>query len=55
MSITHLLVITSVGVYGVLSKFLFDEVYHASHLIVDEEFHLPLGQQYCRFKFNEVS
>ncbi|XP_076251757.1 alpha-1,2-glucosyltransferase Alg10 isoform X2 [Rhynchophorus ferrugineus] len=53
MNITHLLVIASVGVYSILSKSVFDKVFHTSHLIVDEEFHIPLGQQYCRFKFDE--
>ncbi|KAL1492502.1 hypothetical protein ABEB36_010746 [Hypothenemus hampei] len=38
--------------YAILSKILFDYIYSAANLIVDEEFHLPLGEQYCKFHFN---
>ncbi|ENN81130.1 putative Dol-P-Glc:Glc(2)Man(9)GlcNAc(2)-PP-Dol alpha-1,2-glucosyltransferase [Dendroctonus ponderosae] len=39
------------AIYATLSKILFDKVYRTSNLIVDEEFHLPLGEEYCKFNF----
>ena len=42
------------GIYGSVSLLLFNNIYLTSKLVVDEEFHLPLGEAYCQFKFNEV-
>ncbi|KAJ8923631.1 hypothetical protein NQ315_010210 [Exocentrus adspersus] len=39
-------------VYFIVSKLIFDSVYLTSNLVVDEEFHIPLGQSYCELDFS---
>lgn len=53
MNVSHVFLIITFGVYSILSKILFDQVYLYSKLIIDEEFHLPLGEQYCHFQFDK--
>ncbi|KAL3289747.1 hypothetical protein HHI36_023144 [Cryptolaemus montrouzieri] len=40
-------------VYIVISKQIFDNIFLTSNIIVDEEFHLPLGEAYCWRDFNK--
>ncbi|KAK9890024.1 hypothetical protein WA026_008831 [Henosepilachna vigintioctopunctata] len=39
--------------YLIISKIIFDKIYATSNIIVDEEFHLPLGEAYCQYNFNK--
>ncbi|XP_031343660.1 putative Dol-P-Glc:Glc(2)Man(9)GlcNAc(2)-PP-Dol alpha-1,2-glucosyltransferase [Photinus pyralis] len=42
----------SLAAFVVFSKHIFDNVFRASQLIIDEEFHLQQGLLYCNFTFN---
>lgn len=46
--------IVATSLYIIISKVIFDKIYATSKIIVDEEFHLPLGEAYCRYDFNKV-
>ncbi|XP_066258997.1 dol-P-Glc:Glc(2)Man(9)GlcNAc(2)-PP-Dol alpha-1,2-glucosyltransferase [Euwallacea similis] len=52
MSFPKIYLLITFALYVIFSKFLFYKIYITSKLIVDEEFHLPLGQQYCYLNFN---
>lgn len=41
--------------YGTISVPLFNAVYDASQQVIDEEFHLRQGLQYCGGIFDEVT
>lgn len=45
----------SVFIYFIISKIIFDNVYLTSNMVVDEEFHIPLGHSYCELDFSHVS
>lgn len=44
----------TIGIYLIVSIPLFHLVYHASQLVIDEEFHLRQGQHYCNGSFDVV-
>lgn len=44
----------TVAVFSILSKIIFEKVYSASEIVVDEEFHLALGKAYCNFDYHLV-
>lgn len=52
MSTIYLLV-TSI-IYFLCTKIIFDNVYLTSKVVVDEEFHLAIGQAYCKYEYNKV-
>ncbi|XP_050314303.1 putative Dol-P-Glc:Glc(2)Man(9)GlcNAc(2)-PP-Dol alpha-1,2-glucosyltransferase [Anthonomus grandis grandis] len=51
MANINIFLVLTFGIYAGISKILFDNVYKTSNLVVDEEFHLPLGEKYCHFNF----
>ncbi|KAK5647020.1 hypothetical protein RI129_005484 [Pyrocoelia pectoralis] len=51
----NIAVCVTFAVFFLLSKLLFDEVFKESQLIIDEEFHIPQGVQYCNFTFDTVN
>ncbi|XP_019869457.1 putative Dol-P-Glc:Glc(2)Man(9)GlcNAc(2)-PP-Dol alpha-1,2-glucosyltransferase [Aethina tumida] len=51
MSTIYLLV-TSI-IYFLCTKIIFDNVYLTSKVVVDEEFHLAIGQAYCKYEYNK--
>lgn len=51
LSTVTLIIATSL--YTIISKIIFDKIYLTSKIIVDEEFHLPLGEAYCQYDFNK--
>ncbi|RZB41092.1 Dol-P-Glc:Glc(2)Man(9)GlcNAc(2)-PP-Dol alpha-1,2-glucosyltransferase [Asbolus verrucosus] len=44
----------ALGTFAIISKIIFDKIYLTSKIIVDEEFHLPLGEAYCKYEFDKV-
>lgn len=42
-------------IYSIVSTAVFYLVYNASQLVIDEEFHLRQGREYCDFNFHIVS
>ncbi|KAJ3639293.1 hypothetical protein Zmor_002658 [Zophobas morio] len=40
-------------IFVLISKAVFDKVHLTLHIVVDEEFHLPLGRAYCKFEFDK--
>lgn len=55
MRISRVYLLIVFGAYVILSSVIFYNIYLTSNLVVDEEFHLPLGEQYCKFNFQVVS
>lgn len=51
MRISRVYLLIVFGAYVILSSVIFYNIYLTSNLVVDEEFHLPLGEQYCKFNF----
>lgn len=43
------------GIYTIVSIAIFYVVYEASKLVIDEEFHLRQGREYCNGNFHIVS
>nr|CAI5847127.1 unnamed protein product [Callosobruchus analis] len=44
--------LNSLAAYSLISKLIFDNIYLTSKMVVDEEFHVPLGKAYCNFNFS---
>lgn len=44
----------TIGIYMIVSIPIFHLVYHASNLVIDEEFHLRQGSHYCNGSFDVV-
>ncbi|XP_018566714.1 putative Dol-P-Glc:Glc(2)Man(9)GlcNAc(2)-PP-Dol alpha-1,2-glucosyltransferase [Anoplophora glabripennis] len=45
--------VLSIFIYFIISKIIFDNVYLTSNMVVDEEFHIPLGHSYCELDFSQ--
>lgn len=51
---TGLCIIIILIIYITIALKVFNDVYLTSKLIVDEEFHLVLGEAYCKFEYHKV-
>ncbi|XP_072402871.1 dol-P-Glc:Glc(2)Man(9)GlcNAc(2)-PP-Dol alpha-1,2-glucosyltransferase [Diabrotica undecimpunctata] len=51
LKFSHMFFINSVIVFFAVSVTIFNYIYLTSNMIIDEEFHLPLGKLYCNFDF----
>ncbi|XP_041968530.1 putative Dol-P-Glc:Glc(2)Man(9)GlcNAc(2)-PP-Dol alpha-1,2-glucosyltransferase [Aricia agestis] len=48
----YFILLSTVGVYYVISKIVFDKIYETILIVVDELFHIPQGLTYCNGNFS---
>lgn len=51
----NLLLLVAISSFAGVSKVIFDKVHLTSKNVIDEEFHLPQGLQYCNYNFSTVN
>jgi hypothetical protein len=45
----------ALALHSLISKLIFDKINLTSNIVVDEEFHLQLGEAYCKYEFDKVT
>lgn len=48
----YLILFTTIAVYYVVSKYIFDQVYETIHIVIDEQFHIPQAEAYCNGNYS---
>jgi alpha-1,2-glucosyltransferase len=43
----------ALALHSLISKLIFDKINLTSNIVVDEEFHLQLGEAYCKYEFDK--
>lgn len=45
----------AMAIYTLVSTLIFEQVNKTATMVVDEQFHLPLGRAFCEYKLELVS